>query len=1077
MKFSKLLSGLLAAAMLPFQAVPVNAEEKQEHIESVNGTFIQPWLYAAYSDEQWEGEMQAMKEIGIEYLIMGDVANQLADDSWTVYYPSELDFLEGYYAYNAIDKLMYYCDKYEIKVYLGMGLDCAWNSDIASAEGRAANAEYMERCNQITTELYNMYKPLYPDTYYGFYFVTELYNTLYMDTDTGINAYADALDEMFTMVIDNCTDLDPDMPLLFSPYINIFGYGYASINVDRFTEYYTEVLSRIPFRDGDMLCPQDSCGGGGCDPEHLEKWTAAYRNAVDRSNAARGTELLLGTNAEMFVSPDASRMNSPHGVSYVGTKTVDDFVKRLEIASPYVDSLFCFAYPHHYSPFNAMPEFHENFVGYLKTGEIETQCPTPPDVVKTQTVIAEDAEHLQLSLYGMADNTAVAQTNIYKNGRLYDYLVAGVSIGGNGSNTTQNVWIDYEFDIKNETAVYEFECIDVCGNVSVKSSYTVSPDNVNNGASEDSAENTSPAAEWDFTDIDHLEYTVSGNSIRITGFDNTIEHLVIPDTIGGLPVTVIDWYAFANCTNLVSVTLPDTITHISRFAFVHCINLETINMPASLYAIEQYAFHDCPKLNGISLPENLVIIETRAFSGCSTITELTIPASCTQVGDYSFLDCDALRYVRIESETVTLGERSLGYVYDNGYRIKSGFLIDSDCGTGVQYATDNGIILKGEMIRGDVNADGEFTAADVVMLQKWLLGAGDIFNWQAGDLCEDGSLDVFDLCIMKRELFYGTEKNYVDVSTVEELFIAMRNAQPGDVIRAAGGIYDYSTYQGAQKIDTSAEGTESAPITLTAADPENPPVLTGTSCENGYVIHITGDYWILENLCITTSQKGIVLDNSNHSVIRNCEVYNIGSEAIAIRDGSSYCTVKDSYIHDTGTVTPGYGEGVYIGSAKSVTGFDYKCDYNTVDGCTFRDVAAEHVDVKEYTTGTEIMNCTFYGDGMTGANYAGSFIDIAGNDVNVHNNVGYRNGNANIVAAFELHEQVEGWGYHCVFTDNTLYMDQPYGAVDTSRRMYVADGWYSDFSVKNNLVDYGEGLVPADSWEYYNSDHVTYLES
>lgn len=384
---------------------------------------------------------------------------------------------------------------------------------------------------------------------------------------------------------------------------------------------------------------------------------------------------------------------------------------------------------------------------------------------------------------------------------------------------------------------------------------------------------------------------------------------------------------------------------------------------------------------------------------------------------------------------------------------------------------------KSTGIRGDVNADGEFTVADVVALQKWLLAVPNVklANWKAGDLCEDGRLDVFDLCLMKRELLSETPKNYVDVTTIDELFVAMRNAQPGDVIRVASGTYDYTTYQGAQKIDTSAEGTEDAPITLTAADPENPPIITGTSAENGYVIQITGDYWILENLKITTSQKGIVLDNSNHSIIRNCEVYNIGSEAIAIRDGSSYCTVKDSYIHDTGTVTPGYGEGVYIGSAKSVTGFDYKCDYNTVDGCTFKNVAAEHVDVKEYTTGTEIMNCTFYGDGMTGANYAGSFVDIAGNDVNVHGNIGYRNGNTNIVAAFELHEQVEGWGYHCIFTDNTVYMDQPYGAVDTSRRMYVVDGWYSDFSVRNNQVAYGNGLVPADSWEYYNSDYVTYL--
>ena len=239
-------------------------------------------------------------------------------------------------------------------------------------------------------------------------------------------------------------------------------------------------------------------------------------------------------------------------------------------------------------------------------------------------------------------------------------------------------------------------------------------------------------------------------------------------------------------------------------------------------------------------------------------------------------------------------------------------------------------------------------------------------------------------------------------------------------------------------------------------------------------MHITGDYWVLEHLLLTNAQKGIVLDNSNHTVIRSCEIANTGAEAVAIRDGSSYCLVQQCSIHDTGLVTPGYGEGVYIGSAYSTSGFDYKCDYNRVDGCVFRNVAAEHVDVKEYTTGTEISGCTFHGEGMTGENYAGSFLDIAGNDCYVHDNTGYRDGNSKIVAAFELHEQVSGWGYHSHFANNTLYMDRPYGEVDTSRRMYVVDGWYSDFSVQHNLVDYGEGLSEAGE-NCYNSDQVTFL--
>ena len=67
-------------------------------------------------------------------------------------------------------------------------------------------------------------------------------------------------------------------------------------------------------------------------------------------------------------------------------------------------------------------------------------------------------------------------------------------------------------------------------------------------------------------------------------------------------------------------------------------------------------------------------------------------------------------------------------------------------------------LIKDEMtitaIRGDVNADGEFGVADVVMMQKWLLGVPEVtlVDWKAGDICEDGRLDVFDLCLIKREL-------------------------------------------------------------------------------------------------------------------------------------------------------------------------------------------------------------------------------------------------------------------------------------------------------------------------------------
>ena len=57
-------------------------------------------------------------------------------------------------------------------------------------------------------------------------------------------------------------------------------------------------------------------------------------------------------------------------------------------------------------------------------------------------------------------------------------------------------------------------------------------------------------------------------------------------------------------------------------------------------------------------------------------------------------------------------------------------------------------------VTGDINNDGGFTLADLVMMNKWLLnGKGDEFAaWGNGDFCIDGKLDVFDLCIMRKKL-------------------------------------------------------------------------------------------------------------------------------------------------------------------------------------------------------------------------------------------------------------------------------------------------------------------------------------
>jgi len=65
--------------------------------------------------------------------------------------------------------------------------------------------------------------------------------------------------------------------------------------------------------------------------------------------------------------------------------------------------------------------------------------------------------------------------------------------------------------------------------------------------------------------------------------------------------------------------------------------------------------------------------------------------------------------------------------------------------------SDLGISIS---VKGDVNADGAFNVADLVLLQKWLVAVPDVHisDWENADFCQDNVLNAFDLLLMRREL-------------------------------------------------------------------------------------------------------------------------------------------------------------------------------------------------------------------------------------------------------------------------------------------------------------------------------------
>lgn len=268
----------------------------------------------------------------------------------------------------------------------------------------------------------------------------------------------------------------------------------------------------------------------------------------------------------------------------------------------------------------------------------------------------------------------------------------------------------------------------------------------------------------DATDNSAFTYVNHGDSIEITGFDNSVSDVVIPSEIEGLPVTAISVGAFYLST-ITSIEVPDSVTSIGEMAFLGCTSLKSVKLSTGVAKIDKNAFGSCSalqeiqvakdnpnfsSLNGVLyskkqdtlviypaakadaayiIPSGVTSVAMYAFSENPYLETLTIPNSLIKVGDSAFYNCKNLRAV------------SYNGTEEEWNQITIGLLNEKLTGATIQYQ---------ERIIGDVNADGAFTISDVVLLQKWLLSVPDtqLADWKAADFNGDQTLNVFDLCQM-----------------------------------------------------------------------------------------------------------------------------------------------------------------------------------------------------------------------------------------------------------------------------------------------------------------------------------------
>ena len=181
-------------------------------------------------------------------------------------------------------------------------------------------------------------------------------------------------------------------------------------------------------------------------------------------------------------------------------------------------------------------------------------------------------------------------------------------------------------------------------------------------------------------EVDGIYYNLVKSRAYVTyGKKEYIGDVVIPSSIKyngkEYDVTNIGDEAFNNCTELTSISLPNTVTEIGAYAFAYCNQLTTINIPSSVTTIKRNAFGNCFMLQYVNITDleawcNIDFEEIYAnplyhaqglYINGELATDIDIPETITEIKRLTFYYYTKLKSVKIPNTVESIGEASFYY--------------------------------------------------------------------------------------------------------------------------------------------------------------------------------------------------------------------------------------------------------------------------------------------------------------------------------------------------------------------------------------------------------------------------------